>query len=217
MMLRTVNPEVAGSSPVEPAKKSSISVTVLCGCHRNAAQIVTQTCFRPRVVPLHVITSAPLPTTPRPAVVAVCPDDSPLSGPRPGRPSLGISWRAGGPRKFSRCRKPVAGRFAERLIGRSGKPAKLPSGRAGSRAAERQSGLAIARPCPRSGARRASGRIVLRGRGDLLRCPGFRVGGETGRVARNHGQVPHRWSAPPLPLGFHRAGSERGKPSYRPA
>src|SRR2546425_8182203 len=32
---RTVNPEVAGSSPVEPAIKLSISVTAFAGCHRN--------------------------------------------------------------------------------------------------------------------------------------------------------------------------------------
>src|SRR5262245_26403511 len=38
----TVNPEVAGSSPVEPAMKSSISVTVIFDCHRNAPQVVTE-------------------------------------------------------------------------------------------------------------------------------------------------------------------------------
>jgi hypothetical protein len=37
-----VNPEVAGSSPVEPAIPSIISVTVDSDCHRNRASIVTQ-------------------------------------------------------------------------------------------------------------------------------------------------------------------------------
>jgi hypothetical protein len=42
---RAVNPEVAGSSPVEPAIKSSVSVTVFSDCHRNAPEIVTECRF----------------------------------------------------------------------------------------------------------------------------------------------------------------------------
>ena len=45
---RTVNPEVAGSIPVEPAIKSTISVTVISDCHRNAFSAVTERSDRAR-------------------------------------------------------------------------------------------------------------------------------------------------------------------------
>ena len=61
MKARTVNPEVAGSSPVEPAINSTMSVTVLADCHRNDPQTVPY-----RISPTKQPLSAPVLTGEKP-------------------------------------------------------------------------------------------------------------------------------------------------------